>query len=351
MLKENELDLVAIINTIWSEKSFIIKVTGCFLLLGIFVAFTSKVEYEANCKLLPESQDAKTASLGGLGGLAGLAGFDLSGFGGSDVLSPDLYPELVYSVPFLDSLINTPIYFEGLDTSITSIYFFKEVDRPSLIELFGEYTLGLPGKLRKGLSDKNNHPISDYGLIRFSKEDWDIIEEYEDRLTVNVDSETGIINLSVEMPDPVAAAMLTKLLVEELTSVVVNYKLEKSRINLSFIQERFDEAKKDYETKQMQLAQFADRNRNISNSLVQIEYERIQNELNVAFEVYKGLATQLEQTKINIEEKTPVFTVLEPVRIPEEKSRPKRVLVLMSFLFLGFISSVIYILIKQKINV
>jgi hypothetical protein len=40
------------------------------------------------------------------------------------------------------------------------------------------------------------------------------------------------------------------------------------------------------------------RNRNVVTSLAQAESQRLQNEYNLAFEVYKGLATQLEQAKI-----------------------------------------------------
>ena len=346
IVKDDEMDLVELAKVIWSKKNLILKVTGLFTLLGLTIAFTSKVEYEASCKLIPESQEGSAPDLGGLGGLAGLAGFDLSGLGAQGVLSPELYPEIVNSAPFLTKLINTPVYFENRDTTISSFLFFKEIEKPSLFGYLAEYTIGLPKKLKKLFSSSQEVHIKDYDLIRFSKDDWKIIENYKERLEVSVDTKTGIISVNSEMPDPVAAAKVTELLVMELTSRVTDYKIEKSQISLDFVRERFLEAKEEYEDTQQRVARFADRNRNITNSTVQTEYERLQNELNIAFEVYKGLATQLEQAKIKVKEETPVFTVLEPVRVPEDKSKPKRGIILIGFTFLGILVSTFSLVVK-----
>ncbi|MEQ9402628.1 MAG: Wzz/FepE/Etk N-terminal domain-containing protein [Cyclobacteriaceae bacterium] len=343
---EDEIDLIELVKFIWSKRMFIIKVTGVFMVLGLVIGFTSKVEYKASCKLLPESQEGGP-NLGGLGSLAGLAGFDLSAMSATGVLSPELYPEIVNSAPFLDKLINTPIYFEVEDTTVSSFSFFKEIDRPTLFGLIAEYTIGLPGKIKVLFSSAKEVELRNYDMVRFSKEDWGIIEKYKDRLSVSVDTKTRSISISAEMPDPVAAAMVADLLVMELTQSVTNYKIEKSQINLEFVQERFAEAKEEYEVKQEHLARFTNQNRNISNSIVQTEYERHQNEVNIAFEVYKGLATQLEQAKIKVKEETPVFTVLEPVRVPVDRSKPNKFLILFLSIFLGISASISIIIVKS----
>ena len=95
-----------------------------FFLLGLLIAFGSKVEYEASCKLMPESQEGMKPNLGGLGSLAGLAGINLD-MGGSGALTPELYPQIAQSVPFLLKILNEPIHFEKQDTTTTSYIFFK----------------------------------------------------------------------------------------------------------------------------------------------------------------------------------------------------------------------------------
>lgn len=349
IVQEDEIDLVELTKVIWSKRTFIFKVTGIFVILGLVIAFTTKVEYKASCKLMPETQEGMP-NLGGLGGLAGLAGFDLSGLGGSGVLSPELYPEIVKSAPFLDKLINTPVYFEKLDTTLTSFEYFKEIDNPSLFGYVAEYTIGLPGKIKKLFSSSEEAKLQDYDMIRFSKEDWEIMERFADRLSVSVDTKTGTIGVSAEMPDAVAAAQVADQLVKDLSERIIAYKSSKAQINLEFIEERFEEAKQEYQQKQEQLARFTDSNRNITNAIIQNEYERLQNEMNIAFEVYKGLATQLEQAKIKVKEDTPVLTELEPVKVPEDKSKPKRGLILIGLCFVGVLISISMIIAKKLIN-
>eukprot|EP01092_Planopodium_desertum_P010399 TRINITY_DN46163_c0_g3_i2.p1 TRINITY_DN46163_c0_g3~~TRINITY_DN46163_c0_g3_i2.p1 ORF type:complete len:351 (-),score=8.36 TRINITY_DN46163_c0_g3_i2:181-1233(-) len=337
IIQEDEIDLLELARVIWSKRHLILKGTGIFVVLGVIIAFTSKVEYEASCKLMPESQEGAKGKLGGLGGLAGLAGIDL-GLGTTGSLTPQLYPEIVKSIPFQLQLIHTPIRFEKLDSLMSSYTYFTVMDRPSLFGFIAEYTIGLPGKI-KGLFAAEevapSGPAND-DLIRLTKEDWSMVETYRERISVSVDDKTGIITVTTEMPDPYAAARVTDLVVKKLTSEVTNYKVEKAQVNLEFIRERYAEAEKEYEAKQKQVARFTDRNKNITSSMVETEYQRLQNEMNIAFEVYKGLATQLEQAKIKIKEETPVFTVLEPVKVPVDKSRPKRKLILAGFLLTGF---------------
>ena len=343
---ENEIDLVEVAKLIWQKRKFILKITAIFFLTGLIIAFTSKVEYAATCKLLPESQNSEALNLGGISRLAGLAGFDLSGFkdrAGS--LRPELYPEIVKSTPFVDKLIHTPVLFERQDTIISSFYYFSELDRPSLLSWI---TVGLPGKLKKLLSNKENiKELDNKNFVRYTKEEWEILENYTDRLSVEVDKKSQIIEIVAEMPDAVAAAEIAGLVVQGLTTQVTNHKTEKTKIYLDFIEERFLEAKKDYERIQKRVARYSDRNRNLADALAQAEHQRLKYELDIAFEVYKQLTTQLEQVKIKIKEETPVFTVLEPVRIPEKKDKPKRMIILLVSIFLGLSFCITFVFLRS----
>lgn len=337
-INRDEIDLIELVRVIWLKRRFILIVTGVFLILGIFIALTTKAEYIASCKLLPETKGS-TPNLGSLGGIAGLAGFDVSSLESQNGLSTELYPEIVNSVPFLDKLIREQVYFENEDTVISSFDYFETLERPSFLEIVKGYTIGLPGKVKSLFTSSKEAEIKDYDLVRFTQGEWEIIEAFKERLTVEVNSKISTIKISVEMPDAVAAAKVTDLLVKELTQSVIEYKIEKSQINLEFIEERFFEAKKEFETRQQVVASFTDRNRNITNPIVQTEFERLQNELNIAFEVYKSLATELEQAKIRVKENTPVFTILEPVKIPVYKSKPKKKKIVFTSILIGLFLS------------
>ena len=187
-------------------------------------------------------------------------------------------------------------------------------------------------------------------IIKLSKEDTKLLEKYRKRISVDVDTKTGILTLATEMPDAYASAELALLCTDLLTSYVIDYKVSKAKENFDFVKARYEEAKINFQITQESLATFNDRNRNVVTALGQAESQRLQNEYNLAFEIYKGLATQLEQAKIKVKEETPVFTVLEPVIIPVDKNSPKRLFILVLFFFIGLIAGVIYILINTSVN-
>ncbi|WP_370088947.1 Wzz/FepE/Etk N-terminal domain-containing protein [Ekhidna sp.] len=350
IVQDDEIDLLELSRAIWSRRRFIVKITGIFTVLGLIIAFTSKVEYEASAKLLSESQEGSLPDLGGLGGLAGLAGFDLSSLGGGgQVLSPELFPEIVNSEPFLRKLINEPTYFERLDSTLSSFTYFKEIDRPSLLGYVAEYTIGLPSKIKNMYTSRSNSSDRGLELTRYSKEDWSIMKNFAERISVEVESSTGLITIKVEMPDPIASAQISKLMLDELTNYITKYKVEKAKANLEFVRLEFEKAKSIYQLKQADVARFTNRNRNLTNALAQVEFKRLQNDMDISFEVYKSLASQLEQAKIHVNQETPVFTVLEPVRIPEDKSSPKRGILMIAFIISSLFISTAYILTRSMI--
>ncbi|MEP3387658.1 MAG: Wzz/FepE/Etk N-terminal domain-containing protein [Reichenbachiella sp.] len=338
VIQDDEIDLIELAKTIWAGRRFIAKVTAVFAIIGLVIAFTSPVEYEASCKLLPESQEKQMANLGGLAGLAGLAGVDLSSMGaaGSGVLTPQLYPEIVNSLPFILEVMNDTVYFEQLDLRTTSFHYFKEIAKPSLLGYAVKYTIGLPGQIKQLIIEESELKENKSPFYRLTKEDWKTIENFKERLSIEIKAETGIIEVLVEMPDPYAAAQIAKKIELMVTEAVIEYKTDKSLKNLEFILETYQESKAEFEAIQLRLAHATDRNKNVTSATAQIELKKIEYEYDIAFGVYKGLSSQVEQARIQLREETPVFTVLEPVRVPADKIKPKRAIILSIMIFLGF---------------
>ncbi len=349
IIQEDEIDLVELAKTIWAGRKLIAKTTGVFVLIGLVIAFTSPVEYEASCKLLPESQKAKMLNLGGLAGIAGIAGVDLSSMAGgtSEILTPQLYPEIVNSLPFILEVMNDTVYFEQKKLKVTSFRYFKEVARPSLIGSIIKYSVGLPGLIKRTIIGDANLSKNTSSFFRVSKEDWGLIEKFKKRITVEIDDETGIIEVIAEMPDPFAAAQITKKIELMLTEAVIEYKIDKVRKNLEFTQETYNESQKEFENIQLRLARISDRNQNVTSATAEIELKKIEHEFDIAFSVYKSLSTEVEKAKIQLKKETPVFTVLEPVRIPVEKIKPMRAIILIIFMAIGLFCSSTYLTIKM----
>ncbi len=342
-----EIDLRELVVLLASKKKFILKWTALFSLLGLLIAFTSRTEYVSHAKLLPDSNSPGPLNLGGLGGLAGLAGINLDA-GQSGVMSPDIYPQIVESLPFTIEASKIPIYFGRLDQDLPSFDYFKEVQSLSLGEFMLKYTIGLPGVVKTILvgTQEPNTSVAERGFQSFTKEDQKILESFSDRINLEYDIKTGMITLKVEMPDPYASADLTAQVTNLLMDRIVEHKVEKAKISLAFIEERYQEAKVAYEGRLGELAKFSDKNVNIVSSVAQIETQRLQNEVDVAFGVFKELATQLEQARISVKEQTPVMTVLEPPAVPTEKSKPKRLVILIVSCLTGLFFSISIVLAK-----
>ena len=152
---------------------------------------------------------------------------------------------------------------------------------------------------------------------------------------MNVNDKEGYVTLSANMSEPIAAAQLASKVQTMLQKYITEFKIEKAQANLDFIDERYADAKKQFELKQGELAEFRDANRNFASAVAKTTEERLSNEYTVALGVYSELAKQREQANIQVKENTPVFTIVEPVTVPTERSKPKRGLICVAFVFLG----------------
>ena len=122
---------------------------------------------------------------------------------------------------------------------------------------------------------------------------------------------------------------------ELLQKYITRFKIEKASDKLSFIEQRYEEKKKEFEKAQIRLASFSDQNKNVTSAVARTEESRLQGDYTIALNVYNELAKQLEQAKIQVKEETPVFSILEPAMVPREKSKPKKPLIVFIWLFLG----------------
>ena len=114
---EDEIDLVEIIQKLWRNRKFIIKVTAAFAVLGFIVAISTPNVYTASCTMVP--QTGQKSAGGSLGGLAAMAGINLGSISSGEVLSPTVYPKIMTNINFQKELIYSKFHFIGLTEPIT----------------------------------------------------------------------------------------------------------------------------------------------------------------------------------------------------------------------------------------
>lgn len=333
--EEDSIDLIAIAKTLWNGRKTIIIAAGVGLILGLVVAFSTPNEYSATSIMVPQT-GSKSSS--GLSSLASLAGVDL-GMNESSELSPILYPKIVNSVPFMLELMNTKVSFSKYDKPINLYDYYTAKQKPTVIGTIKKYTIGLPGviigAIRKKPAETDLPKDSGNQPIKLTKKQYEVKKALDKCVSLAVEKKEGYLTLNVVMPEALAAAQVAQKAQDLLQREIIKFKVEKSQANLDFIQERFNVAKAEAEGYQVGIAVNTDRYKNLTSSVPQVSNTRLQTKYGIANTVYQELAKQLEQAKIQVKKDTPVFTIVEPVTIPSEKSKPSRAKILVIWLFLG----------------
>jgi uncharacterized protein involved in exopolysaccharide biosynthesis len=178
----------------------------------------------------------------------------------------------------------------------------------------------------------------DQELIRKMLAEW---------VTLETNDKEGYVVLNAKAPDAKLAAQIAYKAQTLLQKYITEFKIKKATAQLNFIAERYAEKKREFEKAQTNLAVFVDRNKNVTSAIARTEEDRLQNEYKLAFEVYSQLAQQLEQAQIKVKEDTPVFSIVKPVTVPIEKSKPNRPLILIIWTFLGGVIAIGWIFGKQ----
>jgi uncharacterized protein involved in exopolysaccharide biosynthesis len=337
-IEDDEIDLIALVKTFWKGRPILIKSILIFGIIGFIVAISSPKEYIAQTVMVPQVGEGQS-KLGGLGGLAAMAGINISTGSTGSELSPTIYPQIVASIPFQLELMNTPLKFQELATPVTLFEYYTKESKPSSISSFMKYTIGLPGVVLGAI--KGKAPVEDLlgtgakQPLQLSEDQRDVRKKLTQLVSLEVNAKEGYLTLSTKMFEAGPAAQLAQRAQELLQQYIIEFKVKKTKANLDFVQQRYDETEKKFEAAQQRLAQFRDRNKNMSSAIASTEGERLTSQFNLVYGVYSELAKQLEQAKIQVKQDTPVFTVIEPVSVPTERSKPNRPMILFIWIFLG----------------
>jgi len=306
---------------------------------------------------MPEAESSQNQAGNLLRQYGGMFGISVGGLG-DESIPTQLYPDILESIPYQVELMNRPVYFSEYDTTVTPHIFFSEIYDPfSLIGFIKGYTIGLPGKII-GLfrsSDNETEPIitevNRDSVLHISKRQLSTVNKLKNRLTVTTTS--GVISVNSEFPDPQASAEIAQNGITLLKQYVREYRTQKAQEDLEYIEEQFGSARKRFEAAQQKLAVFRDSNVSLATAKAQTREQELQSQYDLAFDIYNSMSQRREQARLKVQEQTPVFTIIQPVSVPLQKSAPNTVLILFIFGFTGIVMALCWVLIhnwwqKQK---
>lgn len=342
--EEQEIDLLELAKKLWSSRRTLFMWGGIGALVGLVIAFSIPKEYTTTIKLSPELTGSGGFK-GNLDALASMAGINRSSSSQSDAVYPDLYPDVVSSVPFAIELFDVKVlHKDGTNPVTVREYLTEETSAP-----WWSAILSLPGKAIGGImslfkSDEDTEGDGKINPFHLTPDESGIVDALNSRVQASVDSKTSVITLSATMQDPMVSAMLADTVATKLREYITDYRTEKARNDLEYAQKLNEEARDEYHKAQQRYAEYVDRNQGIVLRSANTETERLQNEASLAFNLYNQTATQLQMAKAQVQQTTPVYTVVQPATVPLRASKPSKMLILVGCIFLAVVAASAWVL-------
>ena len=183
---DDEIDLWALWDTIWSGRWLIIAITALFAIGGVTYAMLAKPMFQADVVMVAAEKKSLPSSLGQLGSLASLAGVSIG----------------------------------GGDRGPMAVLQSKGFARDFIAEQ------NLMPDLLKGLESADGGSLD----VR------DALRVFDHLYAVNDDKKTGLVTLSIRWRDPARAASLANAMVKMLNDRLRAQALADSQRNVDFLQ-------------------------------------------------------------------------------------------------------------------
>ena len=331
------IDLRVIFNKILANKKLYFKVLPIVFVLSCAYILCIPRTYTSSLSLAPEMNNS--SSLGGtIGSLASSFGFDIGNMETSDAINPMLYPDLMEDNGFIVGLFDIKVV--SADGEIKCNYYdylTKHQDEP-----FWSKGIGCIKNLfaEKETPIKGSSKSSPYML---SKKQDGIVEGIRKDITISIDKKTAVITITAQAQDPLICKTLADSVKERLQVFITNYRTSKSRIDEEYYKNLATEAKHEYEKARQLYGSYADANTDLQLASLRSKQEDLENDMQLKYNAYSTMMTQYQAAKAKVQERTPAFTIVKGAAVPVKASGPKRMIFVISMLFLAFIATTLYI--------
>lgn len=344
---ELQIDWMGILRQVLAIRKKLYKAAAVGVVLGILIALGTPKQYTVSITLSPEMGSSKSGS-----GLASMAASFLGGSIGSDspdALNATLTPDIVASTPFLLELFDARVVSQDkqIDTTFTA---YLDEQKSSWMG----YVLKAPGMAIGGIkslfSNKEQEETDTVqeGTIELNEKDAAKLGSLRKAIVTEVDKKTAITTLSVTLQDPKVTATIADSVVSKLQQYITAYRTRKAKEDCQYLEKLYKERQQEYYDAQQRYARYVDANSNVVFQSTLAERERLQNDMNLAYQVYSQVAQQLQVARAKVQEEKPVFAVVEPAVVPLNPSGTSRKVILLGVVFLAVVFTGAWELLGKK---
>lgn len=341
-----EIDFSKIFKIILADKRNVFIYCGIATLIGLIVAFSIPNVYKTSVMLAPETSGSSLTS-SNLSSIASMIGMDVKSMSSDDALYPEIYPDLMNSMDFITSLYGVKV--KSIDGKINTTFSdyiarYQKIPWWSYPQLWFKYLISASSK------NKNDVNTSKVDPFELTQDQYDIAMSIRDLVKCSVDKKSDIIKIEVTAQDPLISATMADSVKMRLQSFITNYRTNKVRHDVAYMQKLFDEAKNQYVKSRQLYGSYSDANQELVLESYKVKQEDLENEMQLKYNMYTQMAQQLQMAKAKVQERTPVFTVVQSSSVPLKKNNIPKIYILAIFLIAGLIVRIVVLLTKNKIE-
>jgi capsule polysaccharide export protein KpsE/RkpR len=260
---------------------------------------------------------------------------------GSDAISPLLYPDLMDDNGFVTSMFNFKV--EDVDGKISTTYYDYLKNHQKVAWFMYPFKWA-----DQHFSSKENKKQDHFDPYRLTKRDEKLAKEIRSNIKISIDKKSGVITINTKAQDALICKTLADSIMNRLQTFITDYRTNKARHDYEYYKQLVANAKKDYEKVRRQYGATADADMDVTVKSVELRIADLENDMQLKYNTYSTMCTQLEAAKAKVLERTPVFTVIKGADVPIKPAGPKRMLFVAGMLLLTFIGTSAYILLDKR---
>lgn len=344
--KKNNIDLGIIFQQLLQHKKLVIR--NAAISMVVFSALILCVPRTYTCEVTLAPEFGNAAASGSLAGLAANFGISLGSDVQSDAISPTLYPDLIESKNFVVSLF--PVRVKTQDGEIDTDYYtyLTKHQKQAWWTSVGKWAKRFIKRLFAKPKVKQHSDLKDIDPFRLSEEDYSLTESISKRINCSVDRRSYVITIRVIDQDPLVSACMADSVRMRLQEFIIKYRTSKARVDMEYYEKLLASAKQDYDKAIEAYSKYADSHHDMILQTYISQRDKLENDMQRAFNVYTAVSQQLESAKAKYQEAIPAFTTLKNASVPVKPTGPKRVAFVLGMTILVFLATAFYIVKTEK---
>ena len=336
MPENKEIEIRDIIITLKEIKQELISRSfkiGLFVFLfsltAVLINFFQDSRYKAELSFVVEDKQ-KSTPLSSVSGLASQFGFDF--FSSSNT---------TFSQANIMELLKS--------RGVISKTLLRSNNKKLFIQNYiSMYNLDSDWKNNKdleGITFKNQIDIKHDSIITMI---WEKI--IEDDISVEIkNDETDIIYLSFKSKEEKFAKLFSENLIDEMSSMYIEYQTKQSTNTIDFLQNRADSVFNELEKAEEEFARVKDINQRIIKASGRLKELQLMRSVEVLSTMYLELVKNIEISKLTLLNQTPIIQVIDRPTLPLEDTKLSTFLVFFISFVLSFLISVFYFVFRKMI--